>query len=183
MVCCGCGRPSRGLCRVCAGLLMAGPVRFVGSGLEVKAAYQHSGLAQRLVHDLKYRAVIGAARALAPAMARNLPPAAAVLVPVPRSVSRRLQLGIDPALELANVVGRIARLPVERSLRAPLWRPRRAGKGRDRRLPVQFSAHSPGRLGTVIVDDVVTTGETIAAAVAALGPGSIGAITATSAGV
>ncbi|NNC93576.1 MAG: hypothetical protein HKN80_13920 [Acidimicrobiia bacterium] len=155
----------------------------VGGALVVRGAFAHIGMAKRLVHDLKYRGLVGRVTALAPTMATNLPADAAVLVPVPRSVVRRLQLGIDPGLELALAVSGLTGLPVGRDLAPPLWRARHAGKGRDRRAPVRFTARRPSRSGTVIVDDVVTTGATLVAAHRALGPGVIGAITATSAGV
>lgn len=155
----------------------------VGEALVVRGAFVHAGLAKRLVHDLKYRALTRPAAALAPAMAANLPAGATALVPVPRSIVRRLQMGIDPGLELALAVGGLTGLPVSRALAPPLWQARHAGKGRDRRTPVRFAARRSARSGAVIVDDVLTTGATLVAAHRALGPGVVGAITATSAGV
>ncbi|MDH3539563.1 MAG: hypothetical protein OEP52_06185 [Acidimicrobiia bacterium] len=155
----------------------------VGGSLVVRGAFVHDGLARRLVHDLKYRALARPAQALAPAMAARLPTGTTALVPVPRSMVRRLRLGVDPGLELALAVGGRTGLRVDRALAPPLWQARHAGKGRDRRSPVCFAARRPARPGTVIVDDVLTTGATLVAAHRALGPGVIGAVTATSAGV
>ena len=45
----------------------------VGEHLIVRAAYVHTGLAKRIVHDLKYRGLVGRAAILAPGMAANLP--------------------------------------------------------------------------------------------------------------
>ncbi len=183
MVCVGCRRAGEVLCSACAGCLLPAPVRMIESGLVVQPAYVHTGLARQIVHDLKYRALVGAAAALAPALVEALPAHTSVLVPVPRSIARRLQLGVDPALELALVAGRLAGLPVARLLRPPWWQSRHAGKGRAGRAPVRFSARRVGCAGTVVVDDVLTTGSTLAAAARSLGSGVIGAVTATGAGV
>ncbi|MGI9649097.1 MAG: hypothetical protein ACR2OI_11305 [Acidimicrobiia bacterium] len=183
MVCPGCLRYGTVLCPPCAGSLTPASPRVVGPGLVVWAAYLHQGLARRLVHDLKYRGIAARAAALAPAMAANLPTGAGALVPVPRSVVRRLQLGVDPGLELAREVGRLTGLAVVPALSRPVWRARHAGKRRDSRAPVHFLARTVTPGGAVIVDDVVTTGATLAAAASALGGGTIGSITATGAGV
>ena len=183
MVCMNCWRPGVDLCERCRLALMEAPVRLIGGRLIVRAAYVHTGLAKRLVHDFKYRGLVGRAAVLAPGMTAMLPDGARSLVPIPRSIVRRLQIGIDPGLELAIAVGRLTGLPVDRLLAPPLWQPRHAGKVRDRRAPVQFRARRPARKGSIIVDDVVTTGATITAAVSVLGPGVIGAISATAAGV
>ena len=162
---------------------MAAPARMVGEQLIVRAAYVHTGLAKRIVHDLKYRGLVGRAAILAPGMAANLPVEATSLVPIPRSLVRRLQIGVDPGLELGLAVSRLTGLPLNRLLAPPLWQARHAGKGRDRRAPVQLRARKPADPGAVIVDDVVTTGATLTAAAAVLGPGVIGAVSATAAGV
>jgi predicted amidophosphoribosyltransferase len=149
----------------------------------VRAAYLHQGLARRLIHDLKYRGIVARAVALAPAMAANLPPGTSALVPVPRSAVRRLQLGVDPGLELAKAVARLTGLAVVPALARPIWRARHAGKRRDHRSPVHFRVRTAAPAGVVIVDDVVTTGATVVAAASALGGAALGSITATSAGV
>ncbi|MGB5188022.1 MAG: hypothetical protein WBO84_12955, partial [Acidimicrobiia bacterium] len=61
------------------------------------AGYQHEGTARRLVHALKYRAVVAAAGPLADAMAERLPSAATALVPIPRARLRAFRYGVDPA--------------------------------------------------------------------------------------
>ena len=59
MLCMNCLRPGADLCVGCRRSLMEAPSRMVGEHLIVRAAYVHTGLAKRLVHDLKYRGLVG----------------------------------------------------------------------------------------------------------------------------
>ncbi|MDH3606680.1 MAG: hypothetical protein OER12_06765, partial [Acidimicrobiia bacterium] len=126
---------------------------------------------------------VGPAAVLALAMAAFVPASAEALVPVPRALNRRVRFGVDPALELARAVGRLTGLPVHQALRPPAWRSHHAGKRRDRRAPVTFVRVGQPKPGMIIVDDVITTGATLAAAGAALGGEQQAAIVATNAGV
>ena len=179
MFCLGCQQLcARLLCGPCRKQLEAVAPRIVGSRLPVWSAFLHTGLARRLVHDHKYRGVAPVANLLAAAMADLLPPATAVLVPVPRVLARRIQLGIDPGVELARAISRRCHIPVVEALRAPLWRPGQAGRARAGRSPTAFGVDG-AVAEAVLVDDVVTTGGTLLAAAQALGAGVIGAVTAT----
>lgn len=166
------------ICHRCTGDLQDAPPRIVGDMMPVWPAYRHQGLARRLVHDLKYRGVAAVADALATAMADHLPANTAVLVPIPRVSARRVRLGVDPGVELARALGRRRRIPVVEALRAPLWRPGQAGRSRGGRRPTAFAAVR-SVADAVLVDDVVTTGGTLLAAVRSLEAGVIGAVTAT----
>lgn len=113
-------------------------------------------------------------------MLEAMPLHVAALVPIPRAPLRKSRYGVDPAVLLARLIGREAGIPVVLALRAPLWWPANAGTSRARRRSPGFRALRDVPPGSVLVDDVVTTGMTLvsAAAVTRLGR----ALTATRAG-
>lgn len=130
------------------------------------AAFQHEGAAKTLMHHLKYRGVVSFAELAAEILAPRVP--RAPLVPIPRSLSRRIKYGVDPAREIAAALGRRLGVPVVQTLVSPIHTKRRAG--RDHSRPVSpFHTRSPLRSPVVVVDDVVTTGATVLAAVNTLG--------------
>lgn len=147
-----------------------------GVGL-VRSAFLHEGVARVLVHHLKYRGVVAAATILAGHLG-PLVDRPAVLVPVPRLRWRQYRYGVDPAVELAHALGRSTGLPVERRLAAPWFGPARAG-GAHGWAP-EFRARPPVVRSSpvLLVDDVVTTGATLAAASRQIND-VVGAVTAT----
>lgn len=132
-----------------------------------------------MVHELKYRGVVGFAGLAASMIVERVP--LLPMVPVPRGLGRRLRYGVDGALELALSLSALTGAPVFRLLRAPLHSPRRAGGDHKSPAPAFGLRRAfPGQV--VVVDDVVTTGATIEAAVRALGRGRVAlAVTANSA--
>ena len=157
------------LCVRCRLELRPAPEVSLGAGLIGVAGFVHEGPARRLVHALKYRAVVAAAEPLADAMAERLPGSVTALVPVPRAALRAFRHGIDPAAILAAAVARRTGLPVIDAIRPRLWWRRHAGRSRDERSAVRFTpSGSVVPRYVALVDDVLTTGATARAAAAAL---------------
>jgi predicted amidophosphoribosyltransferase len=129
----------------------------------------HESVARRLVHLLKYQGIPAAGVILGAVMAKRLPPGTTALIPVPRAMVRRIRYGIDPAIELAYRVGAISGIPVVEALGAPLWWPSHARGDRAARRRPRFRPVAPAPEGSLMVDDVLTTGATLAAAGRILG--------------
>ena len=167
----------RPFCQVCeASLRPAGPVR-LASGLVVHSLLNHQGPVRNAVHALKYRGVDRVANGLAPFLANLLPDQAAVLVPIPRSLPRRIKFGTDPGRALARAVSRVAGVPVADVLLAPLLHRSQLRERQEGDL--LFRAHRAVPAGAVLVDDVLTTGATLSSAAAACQGEVIAAITLT----
>jgi predicted amidophosphoribosyltransferase len=115
-------------------------------------------------------------RRLAPVVAglvaeNVLPPEVAALTFVPADDVRRFERGHHPPEQLARELGRLWCLPVEPLLRRTRRLPRQRGLSREERrrnVRAAFQAvrRTPSRIG--LVDDVYTSGATVAAAASAL---------------
>jgi predicted amidophosphoribosyltransferase len=170
------------LCDACSRGLSRSVATTLGDGLAAVAPFAHRGTARRLVHALKYRGVIAAARPLTEAMVEVLPSGVTALVPVPRARVRAIRFGVDPSLVLARGIAGHTGIPVVAALAAPLWWRRHAGRDRDHRGTVRFRPCRPVGPGSALVDDVLTTGATMLAAHAALQGLPTLVLTATAAG-
>jgi ComF family protein len=182
---CGQPEPHFGPCRLCAGWPTALSV--------VRSAVWLGDGARDAVHALKYRALPRIADDLADAMARvTLPPGDGaprrVLVPIPLAPRRQRERGYNQSEALAAALGRRWRVPVARSL---LERVREtatqtaltpetrlanvagafATTNLECRTPSDEFRKSTFDIGystLVLVDDVFTTGATLAEAARAL---------------
>lgn len=179
--CLGCDAPAAPdtlLCLPCRALLRPAPEAPVGAlqalGAEVHAALCYDAASAPLLTRYKFHDDLAAGRALA---ALALPTFRGVarpqaLVPIPLHRRRLRQRGHDQALGLARDWGRALRLPVlvEALRRERDTRPQTELDARDRahNLEAAFRARPGLPAHVALVDDVLTTGSTAAAAVGAL---------------
>ena len=179
-ICARCGDPLHlGLaCRLCA----AWPDGFRSA----RSAVWLDGSARRAVHHLKYDGWWRAAEAMADAMIGLAPlTGAPTLIPIPLGARRRRRRGYNQSERLAAAIaertgGRV-REDLLRRGRETTTQTRLTPEERQANVAGAFAAPSRGRRDRlVLVDDVFTTGATLAAAAAALlagGAGEVHAVT------
>jgi ComF family protein len=148
-----------------------------------RSAVWLDGSAREAVHHLKYGGWWRLAEPMATLMARVIPGPVDALVPVPLSKRRLRGRGYNQAAMLARALGRVAGLPVVESV---LSRQRDTGtqtaltpEARRANIAGAFhAADAPCGRRLLLVDDVFTTGATLAAAAATLIEGGAAAVEA-----
>jgi len=150
-------------------------VLFGGSGLRSLAF--HEGPLRRAIHTLKYRNNAPVAEALAGLMSEHWPesmPANAVLMPVPLSAQRLRERGFNQAEVLARQLGAHRRAPVMadglRRVKVTQSQVGLTAAQRQQNVAGAFAADPTLARGltTILIDDVCTTGATLAACAEAL---------------
>src|SRR3954451_4261642 len=177
-LCWGCGAPAARdapLCGGCrAGLRWLEPEPGGVAGVAAWAPVAYEGPARALVGALKFRAASGLSDHMAAAMLARAPPGVLdnrTIVPVPLHPARLRRRGFNQAERLAGAIAARSGMPAARCLRRTGGHGAQVGRGRSERLEalrgsVAATTAAPAR--ALVVDDVLTTGATVAACAAAL---------------
>jgi len=170
--CPGCGRRGSPLCACCQADLHPPPPAVPPPGVDAwSAAFAYRGVARELVARLKYRNARAAAPWLATAMvdvviATGLD--APTVTWAPTTLQRRRARGFDPAEILARAVARRLRVRCARFLDRQPGPPQTGLAAAARLVGPRFVARREVPTRVLLVDDIATTGATLAAAAAAL---------------
>jgi predicted amidophosphoribosyltransferase len=184
--CPGCGRAGEPLCVDCAQQLRAPARVSPPPGVDAWVApFSYEGVARELVARVKYRDERAAVPWLALAMAAAVRDAGVECVDAitwaPTTPSRHRARGFDPAALLARALAQ----PLDRPTRAMLARlpgpPQTGRSGAARHGGPRFRPLGRPVARVLVVDDIATSGATLAAAASTLrahGVGSVVAVTA-----
>lgn len=169
-VCPSCGGELSGILQICPDCLHAGrkfPWR------KAAAVFIMDGFIKDVIYRFKYRNQPELARVfgyLAAGACRSAGIHADLIVPVPLHWVRYLQRGFNQSELLSEEIGKNLKIPVRSILRRKRWTGQQAKLNRDARIQnlsgafvISGSTNCKGRC-ILLVDDVMTTGSTLAEA-------------------
>lgn len=175
--CAICGRRGVSPCAGCRAVLRPAPRLPAPPGVDVCAAFlAYEGAGRELVARLKYRNARGSLRWLGARMAASVDPTKIDAVTwVPTTDTRRRARGFDQAELLARAVARALGKPCRRMLRRDAGPPQTGRSADERRIGPAFALAQRRVVARILlVDDVITSGSSVAAAARALRAGGCG---------
>jgi predicted amidophosphoribosyltransferase len=181
-LCAACGAAGEPLCGRCRRrLTWLGPLPVDAQGVRAWAPVAYTGPARDLVRALKFGGARGVAETMAAQMAANAPAELlrGTLVPVPLHPARLRRRGYDQAALLAEALAARTGLPLTRCLERRGSAAAQVGRTRAERITgppgvIETAGEVPREV--LLVDDVLTTGATLASCARAV-EGSAMAIT------
>jgi competence protein ComFC len=172
--CAGHAQKGGALCTACRrGFVFLPSEPVVLSGVRVWAPLAYEGPGRDLVRALKFRGAVSLAREMSALVVASAPPdlLRGDLVPVPLHPVRQRRRGFNQAAVLAGAIAHTTGLATSDCLRRRGSGPPQVGRTRGARVAgpagsIEARARVPPT--ALIVDDVVTTGATVASCAAAL---------------
>lgn len=137
------------------------------------AAFEYEGPLVTLLHRFKYGGQFGLAKVLAAFLVVQLGQlewdTIDCLVPVPQTVGHRVLRGYNPSALLAKAMGKLLKIPVYSALKRCGERMPQSTLTREDRLTLKADHFTIKHLDRIIdkrvliIDDVITTGQTLGA--------------------